>query len=311
MTQPGQSTTVLRGIVPPLCTPLDDGGAIDGRSLERLVRRQLDDGVHGLFALGSSGEAIYLADADRRRVLDIVVGAAAGAVPVLAGAVAGSTARVIEQVRWISTFRVAAIVVTAPFYANVSEAETTTHFERIAAASPVPLVAYDIPGNVGRKLPADVTIDLLRRGILMGLKDTSGARDDFVRILGSVTDRARTSLLCGSDVGAADWLRDGADGIVPGIGNVCADLFTTLWAAVRSGDDGVIERCTADIAVVARILDVGTRHGLGLHASQLGALKHTLVRQGVLDTARVSPPLAAFPPAATAEVDALMASVGR
>ena len=77
----------LRGIVPPLCTPLDADGAIDARSLERLVRRQLDDGVHAVFALGSTGEAIYLTDESRRKVLDIVVGAVAGAVPVLAGAV--------------------------------------------------------------------------------------------------------------------------------------------------------------------------------------------------------------------------------
>jgi 4-hydroxy-tetrahydrodipicolinate synthase len=303
--------TPLRGIVPPLSTPLDAGGAVDGRSLERLVRRQLDDGVHGLFALGSSGEAIYLADADRRRVLEVVVGAASGAVPVLAGAVAGSTARVIEQVRWIATHRVDAIVVTAPFYANVSDAETVTHFERIAAASPVPLIAYDIPGNVGRKLPADVTIHLLRRGVIAGLKDTSGAMDDFVRILGSVPDRSVTTLMCGSDVGSADWVRAGADGIVPGIGNVAADLFTSLWGAVSAGDDAAVDRCAADISVVAGILGVGTRHGLGLHASQLGALKHTLVRQGVFATARVSPPLAPFPPAAGAEVDALMARVGR
>jgi 4-hydroxy-tetrahydrodipicolinate synthase len=301
----------LRGIVTPICTPLDPEGGVDARSLERLVRRQLDDGVHGLFALGSSGEAIYLADADRHRVLDVVTGAVAGAVPVLAGAVAGSTARVIEQVRWIAAYPVDAIVVTAPFYANVSGAETITHFERIAAASPVPLVAYDIPGNVGRKLPADVTIDLLRRGILAGLKDTSGAHEDFLRIMASVGDRSSTSLLCGSDTEAATWVRAGADGIVPGIGNVCGDLFTALWRAIRAGDEAAENACVRDIAVIAQILAVGTRHGLGLHASQLGALKHTLLRQRIFETARVSAPLAAYPPAAAAETDALMASVGR
>jgi len=303
--------TALRGIIPPLCTPLDDNGEVDARSLERLVRRQLDDGVHGLFVLGSSGEAIYLIDESRRKVLDVVVGAAAGAVPVLAGAVAASTARVIEQVRWISAFRIDAIVVTAPFYANVSDAETVTHFERVAAASPFPLVAYDIPGNVGRKLATDVTIELLRRDIIVGLKDTSGEMDEFLRVVREIGDRTDKSLMCGTDRGAADWLRGGADGIVPGIGNVSADLFTRLWDAFRRGDEAEVERCQQDVAVVSSILNIGLNFGLGLHASQLGALKHTLVRHGVFATERVSPPLAPYPPEAAKEIDAIMATVGR
>ncbi len=301
----------LRGIIPPLCTPLHADGTVDVVSLERLVRHQLDAGVHGLFALGSSGEAIYLADADRRRVIEVVAGAAAGAVPVLAGAVAGSTARVIEQVRWITTYPVDGIVVTAPFYANVSDAETVTHFERVAAASSFPVIAYDIPGNVGRKLSADVTIDLLRRGIIAGLKDTSGVRAEFFRIVRSVPDRASASLMCGSDVGAADWVREGADGIVPGIGNVVADLFTRLWDALRRGDEEEAGRCQRDVTVVASILGVGTKYGLGLHASQLGALKHTLVRQGIFATERISTPLGSYPREAADEIDAIMAAIGR
>ena len=301
----------LRGVIPPLCTPLDADGSVDTRSLERLVRRQLDDGVHGVFALGSSGEAIYLTDSARKQVLDVVIGAVAGAVPVLAGAVAGATARVIEQIRWISSRPVDAIVVTAPFYANVSDAETIAHFELVAAASPLPVVAYDVPGNVGRKLPADVSLELLRRNVIIGLKDTSGEMEEFFRILREVDDRSGIALLCGSDRGAADWLRGGADGIVPGIGNVCADLFTGLWAAFRLGDDIKVDRYQREVAVVASILEIGTRHGLGLHASQLGALKHTLVRQGIFATERVSAPLSPYPRAAAAEVDAIMATIGR
>ena len=303
--------TTLGGIIPPLCTPLDADGSVDARSLERLVRRQLDDGVHALFALGSSGEAIYLTDAARRTVLDVVVGTVAGAVPVLAGAVAGGTAGVIEQVRWISAYKVDAIVVTAPFYANVSDAETVTHFELVAAYSPFPVVAYDIPGNVGRKLPSDVSIDLLRRHVIVGLKDTSGAMDEFFRIVRALEDRNDVALLSGSDRDAVDWLYGGAGGIVPGIGNVCADLFTGLWEAFRRGDEAEIERCQRDVTVVASILNIGTRHGIGLHASQLGALKHVLVRQGTFATERVSPPLSAYPAAAAAELDAIMESIGR
>jgi 4-hydroxy-tetrahydrodipicolinate synthase len=301
----------LNGIVPPLCTPLDADGSIDARSLERLVRRQLDAGVHAVFALGSTGEAVYLTDESRRKVLDIIVGAVAGAVPVLAGAVDASTARVVEQVRWISGVGVDGIVVTAPFYANVSNAEIVTHFERIAAASPVPLIAYDIPGNVGRKLPGDVTIELFARGFITGLKDTTGEMDEFFRIMRAIGDRAGKSMLCGTDKGAGDWLAGGADGVVPGIGNVCADLFVGLYEAHLRGDKADVDRRNDEVGVINSILGVGLKYGLGLHASQLGALKHTLVRQGVITSPRVSPPLEAYPAEAAREVDAIMASIGR
>jgi 4-hydroxy-tetrahydrodipicolinate synthase len=301
----------FKGIIPPLCTPLADDGTVDRRSLERLVERQLGHGVHGLFALGSSGEAIYLTDAARREVLETVVGAVAGAVPVFAGAVDGATARVIEQVRWISAFKVDAIVVTAPFYANVSDSEIVAHFGAIAAASPFPLIAYDIPGNVGRKLPADVTIELLRKHYIVGIKDTSGEIDEFFRVVREMGPREGRSMICGTDKGAGEWLARGADGVVPGIGNVCGDLFVGLYDAFLRGDTAEVERRAEHVAVINSILGVGMKYGLGLHASQLGSLKHTLVRYGTFATERVSPPLTQYPAEAGREVDAIMASIGR
>jgi 4-hydroxy-tetrahydrodipicolinate synthase len=301
----------ITGIVTPICTPLDPLGAVDERGLERLVGRQLEAGVDGLFALGSSGEAIYLDDAARKRALEVVVSSVGDAVPVLAGALAGSTVRVIEQVRWIERFAVTAIVVTAPFYADVSAAEVATHYETIAAASPVPVVAYDIPGNVGRKLPTEVVIDLLRRDVIVGLKDTSGDMPAFQRILREVGGHQGRTVMVGSDRLASEALVAGADGIVPGIGNVCPDLFVGLLAAHRAGDESESRRLQDEIDVMARILGIGQAHGLGRHASELGALKHLLHRDRVIDSPRVSLPLAPLPPAAAAEVESIAESVGR
>jgi hypothetical protein len=73
----------------------------------------------------------------------------------------------------------------------------------------------------------------------------------------------------------------------------------------------VVERCQAEIDVVATVLGIGMQHGLGLHASQLGALKHILVRQGIFATERVSPPLSPYPTGAADEVDAILRSIGR
>jgi 4-hydroxy-tetrahydrodipicolinate synthase len=303
--------TAFKGIIPPLCTPLDASGSVDKRSLERLVAWQLDAGVHGVFALGSSGEAIYLNDRSRAQVLDVVVSTVAGAVPIFAGALAGSTARVVEQLRWVGDFAVDAVVVTPPFYAAVTDAETITHFETVAAFSEVPIIAYDIPGNVGRKLAADVTIDLLRRNVISGLKDTSGDMPEFLRILREMGDRSRSSIMSGSDSAAATCLAAGADGIVPGIGNVRPDLFVSLYAAHLEGDTAAVQRLQDLITKLAGVLSIGSKYGLGRHASELGSLKYLLHQGGTFDTPFVSVPLAQFPEAAGVEVLAIMDSIGR
>jgi 4-hydroxy-tetrahydrodipicolinate synthase len=303
--------TVFKGIIPPLCTPLGAGGSVDKRSLERLVRRQLEAGVQGLFALGSSGEAIYLNDRSRAQVLDVVISTVAGAVPIFAGALAGSTARVLEQVHWIAHYPVDAIVVTPPFYAIVSDAETITHFETVAAASTVPIIAYDIPGNVGRKLPADVTIDLLHRNVIAGLKDTSGDMPEFFRILETVGSHRTSSVMTGSDGAAAECLAAGADGVVPGIGNVCPDLCVGLYAAHLAGDMAEVKRTQDLISRMSGIFSIGRKHGLARHASELGALKFLLHRDGTFETPLLSVPLTQYPAAAAAEVLSLVESIGR
>ena len=87
----------LRGIVPPVCTPLGPDGDVDTTSLERHVSFLIDAGVHGLFVLGSSSEVAFLTDRQRDRVVEVAVKTAAGQVPVLAGAIDMTTNRVIEQ----------------------------------------------------------------------------------------------------------------------------------------------------------------------------------------------------------------------
>ncbi|MFF1737632.1 dihydrodipicolinate synthase family protein, partial [Streptomyces sp. NPDC058247] len=92
-------TTPLRGVVPPVCTPLDETGQVDTASLARLVEHLVTGGVHGLFALGSTSEVAYLTDEQRAVALRTVVETAAGRVPVLAGVIDTTTSRVSARQR--------------------------------------------------------------------------------------------------------------------------------------------------------------------------------------------------------------------
>ena len=118
---------LLRGVVPPVCTPFTSDYEVDEKSLRRLVNHLIDGGVHGLFVLGSTSEVAYLTDKRRADVIRIAIDETAGRVPVVAGAIDMTTLRVNEHVRAAVDAGIDGIVITAPFYAR-------THPEEIAQA---------------------------------------------------------------------------------------------------------------------------------------------------------------------------------
>lgn len=298
-----------RGVIPPIITPLRADLTVDVDALRTVVEFQLEAGATGIFALGSSGEAIYRTDRDRKLVVDVVVAQVNGRVPVLVGAVDATPDRVVEQLAWIERSGAAAAVVTAPFYANLSVGETEEHFGRLAAATRLPLLAYDIPGNTHRRLDPDSMIRLLREGVLAGLKDSSGALPDFRRIVYALGPDRQCALLSGADTTADLALQVGADGLIPGLANVRPDLFAVLFEAATAKDAVAVAAAQRRIVILSAIYGVGERHGVGRHASELGAMKHALYRRGVIATPLTSSPMTALPAKACAEVDAILDQV--
>ena len=302
--------SAFSGVIPPIITPLTPQGAIDTRSLEAVVRRQLEAGVDGIFALGSSGEGVYLRDEDRKQVIDVVTGCVSRSVPVFAGAVEATTQRVIDQVVWLERAGVDVLVVTAPFYANVTSAETVRHFKLVAASSRLPVFAYDIPANVGRKLAAATAIELLNDRVVAGLKDSSGDMGQFAEVIAALGPNRKASILTGADTGALQALDAGADGIVPGIANIEPRLFVDLVASYRDGRRADCRRLQNSITALTEVFAVGERRGIGRHASELGGLKTALHHAGVIASAAVSEPMSPYPPAARSELLQVLGRIG-
>ncbi|MEU3756096.1 dihydrodipicolinate synthase family protein [Streptomyces olivoreticuli] len=228
----------LRGVVPPLCTPLTSGGDVDVRSLGALVEHVLAAGAEAVFALGSSGEAAFLTDERRGAALRAVAEAVGGRVPVLAGAIDMTTARVRAHARAAEALGADALVVTAPFYAVAHPVETAGHFRRVRAGTGLPLIAYDIPSAVHSKLTAVTLLPLVEDGTLAGLKDSSGDLGALRVLLAGLRERGldRTfSVLTGSERAADAALLAGAHGIVPGLGNVDPAGYVRLYGHARAG----------------------------------------------------------------------------
>ncbi|MFJ9618025.1 dihydrodipicolinate synthase family protein [Streptomyces noursei] len=295
-------TAPLHGVIPPVCTPLDPHGEVDTASLTRLVGRLLDAGVHGLFALGSTGEASYLTNHQRATVLETVVTATAGRVPVLAGVIDTTTARVLEHARTAVALGADALVATAPFYARTHPREIAAHFRHLRTATGRPLIAYDIPVSVHSKLSPALIRELAEDGTLAGLKDSSGDDGTLRRLLVALGGRTarRTgpapafAVLSGSELTADAALLAGADGVVPGLGNIDPTGYVRLYEAARAGD---WPRACAEQERLVRLFDLtdtGPEAEMGRGSSALGGFKAALRLLGVIacrDTAVPQLPL--------------------
>jgi 4-hydroxy-tetrahydrodipicolinate synthase len=275
----------LGGVIPPVCTPLTPEGEVDTGSLTRLVDHLAGAGVDGLFVLGSTSEAAFLTDPQRRTVVETVTGHLGGALPVLAGAIDMTTPRVIEHARSALAAGADGIVATAPFYTRPGPAEIDRHFRLLAERTGAPLFAYDLPSAVHTKPGAELILRLAADGVLAGLKDSS---EDQLGLRTVITAaRARPAIrdftiLTGSESFVDTALLIGADGVVPGLGNVDPHGYVRLVRLCAAGD---WQQARAE---QERLL--GLFAMVRVAASGIGAFKAALRLRGIIDHATIAEP---------------------
>ncbi|WP_221357233.1 dihydrodipicolinate synthase family protein [Streptomyces beigongshangae] len=303
----------LTGVVPPVCTPLTPDREVDVPSLTALVDHLLEGGVDGLFVLGTSSEAAYLTDRQRRLVVETVIGHVAGAVPVLAGAIDMTTPRVLDHVRYVTGAGADAVVVTAPFYARTHPAEIARHYRLAAARSPVPVLAYDLPVAVRSKLTADLVLELAAEGVLAGLKDSSGDEGTFRTVVtGARAHPAVTgfSVLTGSELVVDSALAMGADGAVPGLANVDPAGYAHLYRLCRAGEWELARAEQERLCALFAMVRVGDPGRMGSGSSALGAFKAALHLRGVIACPATAEPQIPLSAEETAAVGKHLAAAG-
>lgn len=279
------------GVIPPVVTPLTADGELDRPSLERVVGHLLDGGVSGLFALGSSGETAYLTPGQQDQVIEVITAAAAGQVPVLVGAIETTTNRAIERANRAAELGADAVVVTAPFYTRTNDTEIDRHFRDVAAAVDLPLLAYDVPVCVHSKLDPELLLPLAADGVLAGVKDSSGDDGSFRRLVIGARELPGFSVLTGHELVVDSMMLGGADGSVPGLGNVDPHGYVRLHEAAVRGDWAA---ATAEQDRLVGLFDIirAARPGTAsATAAGLGAFKTALMLRGIIATNVMSPPM--------------------
>jgi 4-hydroxy-tetrahydrodipicolinate synthase len=224
----------IAGLYLPLITPYDPRGAVDLEALERLAGDLIDGGATGLVALGSTGEPFALTEAESAAVVDRVAGVCVdrGAQLVVGAGAADTRTTIARHEALASVPGVTASLAVVPYYVRPSEAGVVAHFDAVAAASPVPVLIYEVPPRTGVRLSAEALLEIAAIDGVVGMKLSPGALDEAtVRVLAGAPEGF--AVLCGDDAFVHAFMALGAAGAVVASAHVATERFAAL---VRDGD---------------------------------------------------------------------------
>jgi 4-hydroxy-tetrahydrodipicolinate synthase len=219
----------LRGVWVPLITPFDASGAVDVPAIERLCGELLGAGVTGIVALGTTAETSALEPSERKLVVDTItrVCAEAGS-RVIVGTGTNNTSHTIADTQALAGLpAVVGALVVVPYYVRPSEDGILAHYRAVAEASPVPLIAYNIPSRTGRGLGAASLLELARVPNVAGVKQALASLDsDTLEVLANVPEGF--SVLGGEDTLLFPLMCMGAAGTISAAAHVCTQEFVAM-----------------------------------------------------------------------------------
>ncbi|MEW6433444.1 MAG: 4-hydroxy-tetrahydrodipicolinate synthase [Myxococcota bacterium] len=244
----------LSGSMTALATPFKDG-KLDEAAYESLVEYQVTNGTTVLIPMGTTGEAVTMTPAERRRAIEVCLKANKGRVKVFAGAGSNSTAETIEGVRVARELGADGALVVTPYYNKPTQAGLVEHYRLIAKAHPgFPLMAYNVPGRTGVDLLPDTVKRLLDVKEVVALKEATGNVLRTLDLYEQVGERL--TLLSGDDFVVAPFIFSGGKGVVSVSSNVAPRKMADLCAAALANDVETARRIQLELQPLHRMLFV-------------------------------------------------------
>ena len=218
--------------MPALITPFK-GGTVDLDTLKKLVNWHIDQGSHGLVPVGTTGESPTLTHDEHELVVETVVAAAAGRVPVVAGAGSNNTAEALRFVEHAKKVGADAALVVTPYYNKPTQAGLIAHFEALANSSNLPIVIYNIPGRSVIDMSPETMGALAQLPNIIGVKDATG---DLARVCDQrMTCGVDFLQISGEDATAHGFNAQGGVGCISVTANVAPALCAQMQEATLRG----------------------------------------------------------------------------
>jgi 4-hydroxy-tetrahydrodipicolinate synthase len=223
----------IEGCLTALVTPFRHG-KVDFEGLAKLVEWQIEQGVDGIVAVGTTGESATLDVDEHISVIASVVKAARGRVPVVAGAGGNATSEALELTRASEDAGADALLHVTPYYNRPNQEGLFRHFDAIAKATKLPIILYNVPTRTACDLLTETVVRLAELDNVVAIKDATGNLVRGSELVARVGDRI--TVLSGDDGTAFPLYAVGARGVISVVSNVAPRAMSDMWDAVKAGD---------------------------------------------------------------------------
>jgi 4-hydroxy-tetrahydrodipicolinate synthase len=232
--------TNFTGVGTALVTPFTGSGDLDERTVRRLARRQIDAGIHFLVPCGTTGENPTLNDAERVRIVEILVDEAKGRVPVLAGAGGYDTREVIHLAGLMKKAGAQGLLSVTPYYNKPTQEGLYLHYRAIAESTDLPIIVYNVPGRAGVNVEPGTLARLATLPNVVGVKEASGNISQMIDICKLLP--SDFIILSGDDALTLPLMAIGGRGVISVASNeIPADMVEMVSLASR-GDFAAARR---------------------------------------------------------------------
>lgn len=226
---------MFKGSMPALVTPFRNG-AVDLEALKKLVEWHIGEGSHGLVPVGTTGESPTLTHEEHETVVETVVKAAAGRIPVIAGAGSNNTIEAMRFVEHAARVGADAALVVTPYYNKPTQRGLIAHFTALHDCADIPIIIYNIPGRSVIDMTPETMGALAKLPRIVGVKDATG---DLARVCDQrMTCGADFIQLSGEDATAHGFNAQGGTGCISVTANVAPKLLSQMQEACLAGDYG-------------------------------------------------------------------------
>ncbi|MEM9830498.1 MAG: dihydrodipicolinate synthase family protein [Bacteroidota bacterium] len=226
----------LHGIIPPMVTPLTEKMELDQLATSKLLKHLLHGGVHGLFVLGTTGEAPSLTDKVKLNLIRQVANEVGTQIPWLVGITDNCLENAVGWAKQAKEYGATAVVAAPPYYYPTSQAALYSFFKALAEQSPLPLFLYNIPSHTSVRLERNTIFSLLKLPNVVGYKDSTLNMMDFHWISQMKTETAPFLYFLGPEEYLLETTLLGADGGVSGGANLFPQLYVRLYESIQQQD---------------------------------------------------------------------------
>ena len=252
-------TTQIKGIIPPIVTPMNADESVNIPELRSQVERQIAGGVHGIFPFGTNGEGYILSLKEKEEILEAVVDQVKGRIPVYAGSGCISTQDTIYMSKRAEELGADVLSIITPSFAVASQKELYDHYVEVAKHVNIPIVLYNIPPRTGNKLLPETVAKLAKDvDVIMGAKDSSGDRDNLKAYIDLTQDLDKDfSVLAGNDGNILFCLQNGGKGGIAGRANLWPKTVASIYNYFVAGELDKAQEAQDAVAALQRVFKFG------------------------------------------------------